>query len=253
MPGGHAGVAYALSGCCAPSRGTRGVGRSTFRWTFSPAWRRPGRRRQRAWRAGSAQRLGDLRAARRHLRAGPDLARSVPSEAAAGIPAGAVVEPCAMARRSRGHGPSGYAPFRTMVDLPQWRRAWISRGAASESAGAVERSIRPPLAPRRRRASAEIRRARSVRARFLASAFAAPRNRFPSSAFGVRPSGGNRPKLTFIGWNERGPSSMVSIWPPVMWLMSAPSAVVAGSGRIPVRALGGCEAAGQRPTAALST
>ena len=30
--------------------------------------------------------------------------------------------------------------------------------------------------------------------------------------------GGNRPKLTFIGWNERLPgSSSASMWPPVMW------------------------------------
>ena len=41
-------------------------------------------------------------------------------------------------------------------------------------------------------------------------------------------SGGNNPKLMFIGWNERGPASMVSMWPPVMWPSSAPSAVVCG-------------------------
>ena len=34
----------------------------------------------------------------------------------------------------------------------------------------------------------------------------------------------------FIGWNERGPASMVSIWPPVMWPSSEPSAVVGGGG-----------------------
>ena len=43
-------------------------------------------------------------------------------------------------------------------------------------------------------------------------------------------SGGNRPKLMFIGWNERGPASMVSMWPPVMWPSSEPSAVVGGGG-----------------------
>ena len=53
--------------------------------------------------------------------------------------------------------------------------------------------------------------------------------------------------MTFIGWNERGPSSMVSMWPPVMWLTSAPSAVVAGGGgKRPAEALGGGEAAGQQ-------
>src|SRR5881296_2022993 len=36
----------------------------------------------------------------------------------------------------------------------------------------------------------------------------------------------------FIGWNERGPASMLSIWPPVMWLSSAPCALV-GGGRPP--------------------
>ena len=34
----------------------------------------------------------------------------------------------------------------------------------------------------------------------------------------------------FIGWNERLPGSMVSIWPPVMWPSSEPSAVVGGGG-----------------------
>ena len=36
--------------------------------------------------------------------------------------------------------------------------------------------------------------------------------------------------MTFIGWNERGPASIDSMWPPVMWLRSAPIAVVAGGG-----------------------
>ena len=41
-------------------------------------------------------------------------------------------------------------------------------------------------------------------------------------------NGGNKPKLTFIGWNDGGPASIVSIWPPVMWVSSAPCAVVGG-------------------------
>ncbi len=58
----------------------------------------------------------------------------------------------------------------------------------------------------------------------------------------------------FIGWKERGPASIVEMWPPVMWLSSAPIAVSGGgasSGR-PRRS----EAAKRpaiRPTAALST
>jgi hypothetical protein len=60
---------------------------------------------------------------------------------------------------------------------------------------------------------------------------------------GIRSRGGNRPKFTFMGWKERGPSSMVSMWPAVMWLMSAPSAVVwAGLDRLPERS-----AAAKRP------
>ena len=39
-----------------------------------------------------------------------------------------------------------------------------------------------------------------------------------------------QPKLMFIGWNERVPASMVSIWPPVIWPSSEPSAVVTGGG-----------------------
>ena len=93
-------------------------------------------------------------------------------------------------------------------------------------------------------------RARSVRAWRLSIAFSGPRRRLrgslPVSLRGIAASGGNSPKLTFIGWNERGlvgaftNSSAVSspgssgassrMWPPVMWAISAPSAVVCGSG-----------------------
>ena len=68
-------------------------------------------------------------------------------------------------------------------------------------------------------------------------ALACGRGRAPALA-GARPAssnrgsaiGGKRPKLTFIGWNERGPASIDSIWPPVMWFRSAPIAVVGGGG-----------------------
>ena len=64
----------------------------------------------------------------------------------------------------------------------------------------------------------------------------------------MRASGGNRPKLTFIGWNERGPASIVSTWPPVMWPSSAPCAVVGGgSSNGLAEPFGGGEAACQQP------
>jgi hypothetical protein len=58
---------------------------------------------------------------------------------------------------------------------------------------------------------------------------ALPRGRLPSGPFGTS-TGGNSPKFTFIGWNERPTPSVASMWPPVMWLMSAPWAVVGGGG-----------------------
>src|ERR1700720_4650498 len=62
-----------------------------------------------------------------------------------------------------------------------------------------------------------IQRSRSDRALaliacFLATVFSLPRSRVPSGFLvGGLASGGNRPKLTFIGWNERGPASSVSM------------------------------------------
>src|ERR1700719_2475483 len=53
--------------------------------------------------------------------------------------------------------------------------------------------------------------ARALRACRFAIAFSLPRRRVPSGFLvGGLASGGNQPKLTFIGWNERGPLSMVS-------------------------------------------
>ena len=82
--------------------------------------------------------------------------------------------------------------------------------------------------------AARSSRARSVSARFLSAAFSGPRRRLPVSLRGIRSSGGNSPKFTFIGWNERGvfasAASFAARWPPVMWPISAPSAVVGGRG-----------------------
>ena len=123
----------------------------------------------------------------------------------------------------------GYDPFQPEpLAAMAAAMAAVARGARS---GAHFRAliIRPP--PERalvRRSSARDRRARGrsaplLRARFLAE----PRpNLRPSlSKVTVSASGGNRPKFTFIGWNDDGPASMVSIWPPVMCASSAPCAV----------------------------
>src|ERR1700754_771118 len=81
-----------------------------------------------------------------------------------------------------------------------------------------------------------IHRSRSASARaliacFFATVFSLPRRRVPSGFLvGGAASGGNSPKLMFIGWKERGPASMVSIWPPVICPSSDPNAVVAGGG-----------------------
>jgi phytoene synthase len=65
--------------------------------------------------------LADLRAiARRHLRQARTLLASVPSEAAAAFRPAALAEPYLEAMDR-----SGYDPFRTTVDLPQWRRIWV--------------------------------------------------------------------------------------------------------------------------------
>ena len=87
--------------------------------------------------------------------------------------------------------------------------------------------------------------ARAESARLRARPRSGPDKRFPASSNRGSAIGGNRPKLTFIGWNERGPASIDSIWPPVMWLRSAPIAVVGGGGSsAQPQPLGGGEPAG---------
>ena len=62
---------------------------------------------------------------------------------------------------------------------------------------------------------------------FVAITALRKRSRLPST-FGAS-TGGKRPKFTFIGWNERLPgSSSETMCPRVMWLSSAPKAVVIG-------------------------
>src|SRR6516225_3238533 len=98
-------------------------------------------------------------------------------------------------------------------------------------------------------------RARVQSARFLVATLALPRNRHPSArAAGARASGGNNPKLIFIGWNERGPLSMVSMCPPLIWPRSAPWAVVGGGPTISLpRRSAAAKWPASRPTAADST
>src|SRR5262249_44966934 len=77
-------------------------------------------------------------------------------------------------------------------------------------------------------------RARRLNARFFASAFCVPRRRSPLSLLTACVSGGKRPKLTFIGWEERGLAApapgAISTWPPVICASNAPCAVVGGGG-----------------------
>ena len=65
--------------------------------------------------------------------------------------------------------------------------------------------------------------ARSAMARFFARPRSSPLSFLPSAPCVGASIGGNRPKLTFIGWNEPLPASMC---PPVTCASSAPSAVV---------------------------
>lgn len=58
--------------------------------------------------------------------------------------------------------------------------------------------------------------ARAESARLRARPRSGPDRRFPPSSNRGAAIGGNKPKLTFIGWNERGPVSIDSMWPPVM-------------------------------------
>src|SRR6478735_8582555 len=59
--------------------------------------------------------------------------------------------------------------------------------------------------------------ARAVSACLRARLLAGPFRRLPSRPVLATPSiCGNSLKLMFIGWKERGPSSIVTIWPPVM-------------------------------------
>src|SRR5258707_5547374 len=66
-------------------------------------------------------------------------------------------------------------------------------------------SVTPPVQKSR------SRRARVVNARRFAIAFAAPRSRSPSARRdGDFSSGGNRPKVTVLGWDETRPAPSVS-------------------------------------------
>src|SRR5579863_1927927 len=102
--------------------------------------------------------------------------------------------------------------------------------------------------------SAKSRAARVESRRFLARPRSGPRSFFPSASMRGSSIGGNRPKLTFIGWNERGPASIDSMWPPVMWLSRAPMAVVGGgAGNANPSRSAAAKRPAIRPMAALST
>ena len=126
---------------------------------------------------------------------------------------------------------------------------WRVRPRGSQAAAATGAGSRSPSAQRAKSCCA-----RAESARLRASPRSGPARRFPAALKRGSAIGGNRPKLTFIGWNERGPASIDSMWPPVMWLRSAPIAVVGGGGSssAPSRSAAARRPA-MRPTAALST
>src|SRR5260221_13724136 len=94
---------------------------------------------------------------------------------------------------------------------------------------AAARARSPPLIQRSRSASA-----RCVVARLFASTFSLPRRRTPPSPLRAWASGGNKPKLTFMGWYERASADcaadVLSMWPAVICASNAPCAVVGGGG-----------------------
>src|SRR5262249_50988175 len=103
----------------------------------------------------------------------------------------------------------------------------VARQAHRFYSAAVARSA--PLIQRSRST-----RARRLNARFFASAFCMPRRRSPLLLLTACVSGGKRPKLTFMGWWERGLAASaqeaISTWPPVICASNAPCAVVGGGG-----------------------
>src|SRR5262249_6661485 len=127
----------------------------------------------------------------------------------------------------------------------------FARQAHRAYSAAAARSA--PVTQRSRSASA-----RRVNARFFASAFCVPRSRPPLSLLTACASGGKRPKLTFIGWDERGLAGSApqtaSTWPPGILASHAPCALGGGGG---VRERPSRPAAAKRPvmspTAADST
>ena len=144
-----------------------------------------------------------------------------------------------------------YAPYEGLVEVPRWRKLWrlwrrARRGLARLMTGLRLRPL--PRAAGSASQASRAARARSVRACLRAMAFADPRRRLPFSPMGAFSSGGEQAEIdVHSAGRSAGPSSMLSIWPPVMWLASAPSAV---SGRHRAQRLaqpfGGAEAPGQQ-------
>ena len=124
---GHAGVAYALTGLLRAFPWHARQGRIYLPQTVLSAH---GVSRAEVLAgeggAGLAQALAEMRGiARRHLDAARALAGSLPSAVAPALLPLALV-PGYLARMER----PDYDPFRTVVDLPQWRRQWILWRAA---------------------------------------------------------------------------------------------------------------------------
>ena len=192
----HAGIAYAIAGLllALPVHAARGQ-------LYLPAdlMARYGAEAADAF-AGNATTelravLAELRLrARHHLGAARGLLNDTPPELAPALLPVALVRP-ALDRMERRF----YQPLRP-TELPQWRRQWILWRAARKGLAKAlliySAAMRAPPIHWSRSASA-----RAQMARRLATVFSVPRSRVPSGfLLGICASGGNRPKLTFIGW-----------------------------------------------------
>ena len=231
-----AGIAYTIAGILMRLRAARGAAAALC---AAGCARSPSGRTARTFSPG--RRAMPLRAALAETaHAGAPASGSGASKA--GIrAAGYLCRPCCRSRwsgrRCAAMERAGYDPFQLEPAAP-WRRQWLLWRAARDPSrifrrliatrprAGVRSSPRDPAIEIGERALAERALARQVLGR-AAAEFAAVLVERRGSA-----SGGNRPKFTFIGWNEDGPASMVSIWPPVICASSAPCAVVGGGGAI---------------------
>ena len=192
---GHAGTAYAIAGLlrALPIHAARGQ-------LYLPAdvMARYGAQPADVFAARATTELravlAELRLrARRHLAAARELLPAAPAAVAPALLPVAVVRPALERMERRGYQP--FSPSRPAAMAPAMGA--LARGALRAAHGVLNYSaaIRAPSSHCSRSASA-----RAQSARFLAMVLALPRRRLPSGCLlGTCASGGNSPKLTFIG------------------------------------------------------